>query len=81
MYVELNIFVGVNMYVEMNMYVEVNMFVGLLIILYGLLSSRSSWWTGGWAALGDASSCSVVSWIHTPYITCIRLSVNVTCKL
>ena len=56
----------------------------LLIILCGLPSSRSSWWTGGcvaWAPLGDALSCSVVLWIHTLYITCIRLSGNVTCKL
>ena len=43
----------------------------LLIILCGLPSSRSPWWTGGRVArehLGDASSCAVVSWIHSLYI-------------
>ena len=37
----------------------------------GLPSSRSPGWTGGhvaWAPLRDASSCSVISWIHPLYM-------------
>ena len=57
-----------------HIYISVNLDASLcllLIILCVLPSSRSPWWTGGRVArapLGDASSCSVVSWIHSLYI-------------
>ena len=57
-----------------HIYISVNLDTSLcllLIIMYGLPSSGSPGWTEGrvaWAPLGDASSCSVMSWIHILYI-------------
>ena len=55
-----------------HIYVLINLDTSLcLLFLCGLPSSRSPGWTGGHVArapLGDASSCAVVSWIHSLYL-------------